>query len=440
MKSINKIYLDKIKESEEKHKESYLKAVEYIESSSAIYHGAPVEFPYLPKLFSEEIINDFHKISETTHRILCKIIEEYLKNPSYRKLFPFDKTLEDLILIKTHYPQPLPVCRIDLFYDEEDFSFKFCEFNADGASAMNEDRELCIAMEKTLIYEKMQKENILSAFELFNSFVKEFSDIYASYEYKKENPTIAIVDYMESASKTEFEHFKKVFEKAGYKCIITDIRDLLYKDNLYTKEGEKIDVVYRRCVTGELINKIEEAKPLIEAYKDSKVCLIGGFKTQIIHNKVIFAIMNSKETFQFLNEEEIKFIKDHIPYTTWLNDENVDIKNIVENKDKYIIKPEDLYGARGVYAGVDYSKEEFEKLVKENLNNNYLIQEYAKLYKSKNYKFIDNHFKEVTLNNLTGLYIYNGKFKGILSRAGCQGIICAAAGGVTLGSIMIKKK
>ena len=42
------------------------------------------------------------------------------------------------------YDCNIPIARIDIFYDEETGGFKFCEFNTDGTSAMNEDRELKI--------------------------------------------------------------------------------------------------------------------------------------------------------------------------------------------------------------------------------------------------------------------------------------------------------
>ena len=55
-----------------------------------------------------------------------------MEDEKYRKLFPFSKELEELILCDSGYSQPLPIARIDLFFNEDDFSFKFCEFNADG--------------------------------------------------------------------------------------------------------------------------------------------------------------------------------------------------------------------------------------------------------------------------------------------------------------------
>lgn len=435
----NEIYINNINKNLYEHEKSYKKAIDYIHSSTAIYHDEYISFPYMPKMFTRETINFFNEISAITHKILTKVIKEYIKNEEYRKLFNFDKKLEELILKDTGYAGTLPIVRIDLFFNEDDSSFKFCEFNADGASAMNEDRELYNATKDTLAFKEFTKEYNLSNFELFYSWIDEMMKIYSTYKYKVENPTVAIVDFLESATINEFNIFKECFEKKGYKTFICDVRDLKIEDNkLRTRDGDKIDLVYRRAVTGEMMEKYEQAFALINAIKNDLACVIGGIRTQVIHNKIIFMILRSDATYSFLNDKEIKFIKEHIPYTVKLNTGEFDIREVVDNKDEYIIKPYDLYGSRGVYAGVDYTWEEFEKLVKENTDSGYLLQEYAKIYKSDNFIIEDGKFKMDKFDNLTGLYIYNGKFKGILSRQGREGIICGAKGGTTLTNLEIK--
>ena len=64
------------------------------------------------------------------------VIEEYLDNPDYRAMFGFPAELEEMILRRPAYRTLLPVCRLDIFLNEETGDFRFCEFNADGSSAM----------------------------------------------------------------------------------------------------------------------------------------------------------------------------------------------------------------------------------------------------------------------------------------------------------------
>lgn len=84
---------------------------------------------FIPRLFNDESWTTFKYIAETTHTILCKVIEHYLTHPSYRTIFSYDKRLEELILLPRGYEDTLPFARIDVFLNEDDLSCGFCEFN-----------------------------------------------------------------------------------------------------------------------------------------------------------------------------------------------------------------------------------------------------------------------------------------------------------------------
>ena len=96
----------------------------------------------IPKIYDRKTIETFSEIVDVTYGIFEKVIQKYLDDSEYRKLFPFSKALEELILLPVDYPIAVPVCRIDIFYNEENGQFKFCEFNTDGTSAMNENKVL----------------------------------------------------------------------------------------------------------------------------------------------------------------------------------------------------------------------------------------------------------------------------------------------------------
>lgn len=439
VRTLTEEYLDIIRKDREKAEKNYDRAIDFIHHSTAIYHGEYIRFPYVPKLYTDEIIGYYRYIVKTTHSILSKIIKRYLEDADYRKLFGFEKELEELILADAGYDDLLPIARFDLFLNEDDLSFKFCEFNADGASAMNEDRELNNAFREDETFKNFQKTHEVSSFELFDSWIDTVEEIYKGFRYRKENPTVAIVDFMESATSEEFKIFRKRFEDRGYRALISDITKLSEKDGiLFDESGERIDIVYRRAVTSELMEKRDRADAFIKAVRAGKTCIIGSLKTQVIHNKIVFMIMHMDETLKMLDDEERDFVKNHVPLTKKLESGSFSLDEIAENKDRWIIKPDDLYGARGVYAGVDYTKEEYRKLVSENTDRGYLLQEYAPMYKTDSFiKETDGSFRFDSFSNMPGLFSYNGKFAGIYARGGRQGLICEAAGGIAFCSMHV---
>ncbi|MCR4610439.1 MAG: hypothetical protein K5644_00925, partial [Lachnospiraceae bacterium] len=318
----------------------------------------------IPRVYSEKEINLFENVVAVTYNIFNKVIEEYLNNEDYRKLFPFSKELEELILTPCGYDFKLPIARFDIFYHEKTGEFYFCEINTDGTSGMNEDRiqdELNI---DNPAHQKMIRRYNFSTFEMFDSWVKTFMEIYSTYDKKVSNPNIAIVDFLDGATLREFQEFARHFQKAGYNCEICDIRKMRYKNGkLYSENGNVIDAIYRRAVTVDIINNLDEVSDFYNAIKDNACFMAGSFKTQILHHKYLFYILHLERTMQFLTKEEIEFVKEHVPYTVPFNEEFISLDEVINNKAEYIIKPDDDYGSSGVFAGVELSQEEWEQKV-----------------------------------------------------------------------------
>lgn len=437
---LNNEYKQIIENDKEKNYLSARKAREYIKNSTARYHGRCIKTMYQPKLFTSEDVAIFETLTGTLFGIFDKVMLAYRENSAYRRLFGFDERLEKLILRKKLYQCNIPISRIDIFYNEETSEFKFCEFNTDGSSAMNEDRELNKAVSKTEAYKEFASKYELYTFELFDSWVDEVENIYQTYERKKEKPYVAIVDFMEDTSENEFREFVRHFRKRGYSAQVYDIRDLRYEDGyLKAPDGNVIDIIYRRAVTSDIMSRYEQVTDFIQAVLDDAVCVMGDFQTQIVHNKVLFEILNNPLTEEILSQPELDFIKQHLPYTVKLAKGLFDYKLVIENKNKWIIKPEDSYGSKGVYAGVEYSDMEWKNIVSNNMDKHYILQEFCQPYAGQNIALAAGREADyVTVSNLTGLYCYRQKLSGIYSRISCSDIISTQYNEMALPTVIVR--
>ena len=436
---IQEDYNNEIKKDPVYFNNEYNNVIDKISKSTAIYNGKPIDTLFMPKFFSQQQIKSFDKLTTTMLSIIDKVIKHYLEDEDYRRLFPFSEELNDLIVKDHGYDCLLPMARIDIFYNEETGQFKFCEINTDGTSAMNEDRELVRIFNETSILNKIKETYSINSFELIESWNRELINIFRSSRFynNNENPTIGIVDFLDKATLDEFRVFKKCFEKNGYKTLIADIRNIDFKNNIVSYEGKKIDIIYRRAVTTEILKHFHEVTGFLEACASEQICIIGSMKTQIVHHKSIFKILHMDQSHKILSDEEIAFIKEHIPFTEDLTEENS--KKIIENKDKYIIKPLDQYGSKGVYAGLDFSMGLWKQKIEEAVEKGYLVQDYCIPYESEFPVFTNDRVLFQKFNNITGIYLYNGKMMGILSRAGQKAVISGINKGVTLPTYMIKK-
>jgi glutathionylspermidine synthase len=429
----------------EGYKADFVKTKEAVAHSKAIYKGQPVPYLYIPKLYDKEDTETFEYALKGIHNICKKTIDLYLEKEGIRKLFDFDERLDALIRMPHSYETTVPMGRFDIFYYGPG-DFQFCELNADGASAMNEDHELSQILLETKLTNHFKEAFSFDRYELFHSWVSEVKSIYADYLDQKaiakgsQNPTVAILDFIDKGSSIEFEVFKEAFLEDGLDCVIVDPRDLICVDGTLFYGKIKIDIVYRRLVTKDLMDRYDEIPQFIQGLKAGKTCVIGPIKTQIIHTKRFFEVLYEPELRQYLNEDEIAFIDKHVPYTRPLKRDDA-FEMYLSHRDNYIIKPIDYYASKGVCAGKDYDDVSWKALLEEKILESFIIQKYCPLALVDNlYEAPSGHIEHKTFSTITGLFTYNEKLSGVYVRAGLNAIISGLHDGYTMSTLIYKEK
>ena len=435
---INKEYIDLVLSNPELYAKDYYATVEKVANSNAKYKGKPVPFLYNPMFFTDEDIINFNKICETIISITNKVTDRYVVDEGFRRKFGFPKLIEELIQVDNGYDINVPIGRFDIFYKDYD-NFKFCEINTDGSSAMNEDNTLGRILLETEALKDFGEVYKLDYFELIESWVEDSIEIFRKYDPNNPKPNVAIVDFVESGTSAEFEEFKKAYIKKGYNCIITDPRNLEYRDGKLYKDDYRIDLVYRRIVTFELIEKADQIPLFIEAYKNKAFCCIGSIKSQVVHNKVIFKILHDEDTLEFLSNEEREFINKHIPITGIFGGDNSIFDNVLANKDRYIMKPMDLNASQGVFAGRDLTQEEWVKRLELSWDKDYLYQEFYNPFIRDHIVFKDGKPYIDSFKSILGLFIYNERFAGMYTRISKNNIISGITDYYTVPNILVKR-
>ena len=431
--------------------ESRRAAFNYMQDSTAIVHHQVVASSFVPRLFNRKTYEVMKRTAETSHRILCKVIERYRADEDYRKLFDFDERLVELICLPRDYDSVLPFARVDTFLNEDDYRIHFCEFNGDGSAGMNENREITNSIVGSDTFRTFAENHAVQGCDLFMPWVRAFMDIYGTYRFKVENPRVAICDYLENGVVDEFHIFAEKFREAGVECVVADVRELSFDGEvLTTPDGLPVNAIWRRSVTNDVLEFWDDSQDLINAVRARKVALIGAFSGHIVHDKQLFEVLFAPETQAFLTEEEIAFVEETVPMTAFLNDDQVNIDQIRANREEWIIKPTDHYGADNVYAGCEVSQEEWERVIDEFANERagypFIVQRYIRPFKTDTLP-PDRGINEapdgavesepVPYNNLNGLYLYNGHFQGVFSRLGPHPTISKTNDGMTAATIWV---
>ena len=355
-----------------------------------------------------------------------------------QNFFNFPETLHNWICIDPGYKIKIPISRYDGFFDGS--CFKFCEFNTDGTSGMDEINTLDDAFLQTNIGKAIKQKYNITNFDLRKATLDILIQCYQDYGAKN-TPNIAIVDFMESASVPEFKALKNYFINEGYPTEICDIRKLKMKKDGLWFNNFKIDLIYRRAVTDEILNHKTEIKDFLKAYSSHAVCTVGPIRSQIAHSKLVFTFLSNPESKKYFTDSENIFIENHIPLTYNFKNNPELIKTLSNNKNDYFIKPHNAYACKGVYCGMDTLQENWDKIISNILSENddtYLMQKKIEIPKQK--FIIDVDGKQKQLNVTIQPYVFNNSLEGFYPRVSTENIITTYRKAVLLPIFQIQPK
>lgn len=214
--------------------ESRRAAFNYMQDSTAIVHHQVVASSFVPRLFNRKTYEVMKRTAETSHRILCKVIERYRADEEYRKLFDFDERLVELILLPRDYDSVLPFARVDTFLNEDDYRIHFCEFNGDGSAGMNENREITNSIVGSDTFRTFAENHAVQGCDLFMPLGARLHGHLRHLSLQSGEPRVAICDYLENGVVDEFHIFAEKFREAGVECVVADVRELTFNGEVLT--------------------------------------------------------------------------------------------------------------------------------------------------------------------------------------------------------------
>jgi len=334
----------------------------------------------------------------------------------------------------------------------EDYSVKFLEFNCDSpagtaySDVMEEgfrqflDRYPVLDDWKFHYY--MRQEQLLIA---LHTCYKEFSQ----GKNTKRNPTIAIVDWDDVSTYSEFELLKEYFETREFPTLIASPQKLKIKNDKLTFNDEPIDIIYRRVITRELMKKKDDVADFIEAVKRGMVCMANPFRSYIVGNKKVLAILTNPKYQGIFNREQLKVIRECLPWTQVLsrdkalfNDFTVDLRNFIyDNKNKLVLKPASSYGGKDVHLGFETDDETWHRIVEENIDSeDWIVQQFVnipeEIFPELKGGGVSMKLKKVNINP----FAISGKYAGTISRISDNSVINVSAGGGLIPTLTVSRK
>lgn len=423
---------------------------EGLENAKLIFGGRRLS-PYLrPHFVTEADWARIVGICETVWSALQKVKDAAIENEAILDELGLTDIERELVAIDPKYRQVSPSARLDSFLTED--SYSYVELNGESPAGIAfADSAYDIFSELPVMKKFAERYNLRKMYgsrHLLDVLLQVFEEFNGGKPEKP--PQIAIVDLKGLPTQKEFELFQEFFEREGYPAIIASPDELEFSNGRLRRGDFEIDIVYKRLLVNEFLPIMSEFSALLEAYRAGAVCMANSFRSKLVHKKAIFAVLTNEKYAHLFNEEELKAIAAHVPWTrkfkqeqTEHNGEKIDLVEFTrQNQNILVLKPNDEYGGTGIYIGWNSSESEWNDAINTALEDgDYLIQERVKTAK-ETFPMLtsDNSFHFIEqLVDLDPL-LFDGKVHSAFTRLSTTELANVSSGGGMVPTFIISEK
>jgi len=408
-----------------------------------VYGERPIGVSLRPHLLEQRQFELLTKRAELIANALEKVAAAAVRCPSLMEELGLTDAERKLALVDPGFSGAAITSRIDGFVHGEEI--KFVEYNAENPSSLSDQEGL-----NRLLFELPEMSTFAERYHLrqFSPVEKLLEALIATYREwgGADIPNVAILDWKDLPTANEFVLLQDYFLSQGVRTIICSPEDLSYESGTLRCDGFAVDLVYKRIIIHELLARYDETHPLVRAYINRDVCLVNPFRCKIIHKKASFELLTDEAHQSWFTPEEQKAISLSIPWTRRLRDrdtsyrgQNVELLEFVRRKRaRFVIKPNDDYGGRGVYLGSRLSESEWDKAIATAMAEDYVVQEAIDLRTEMFPVFSQNDWKLQPMFVDTNPFLFRGKVCGAMVRLSSSPVVNVTSGGGETGFFVLK--
>jgi hypothetical protein len=348
------------------------------------------------------------------------------------------------------YSRPSPLARLDSFVTPS--SYRYVELNAETPAGGSYADALAEVFLEMPLVRRFQERWRLRPFHTGRRLLATLLRCYREAGGGEEHPAIAVVDYEDVPTRVEHHMVRDYLESRGYPALVCDPRRLDYEGGRLRHEGRPIDVVYRRLLVNELLERRDEVRPLLDAVRERAVVLVNPFRCKPVHKKAIFAVLTDDALRGLFTAEERRAIRTHVPWTrrvkeerTTRQEEEIDLPAFVlGNRERLVMKPNDEYGGKGVFIGWEMTEADWARALEEALRSSYVVQERVELRRQEFPELAPAgggergalRFRDFVVD--LDPYVFDGEVEGFLTRLSTSSLANVTSGGGQVPSLLVE--
>jgi hypothetical protein len=383
-------------------------------------------------------------------RAFDKISRETVDNAEFRQQFALFDWEEELIQVDPGYSSHTPLSRLDAFFITANNELRFTEYNAEVPAASAYSDVLTEVFYGLPVMGEFLRRYVVRPLPTRHSVLHVLLDSYKQWGGRGEKPRIAILDWREVPTHSEFELFIQYFESQGYPCLIVDPRDVEYRNGRLTAGAFHINLIYKRVLITELIERGGLNHPVVQAVRDGAVCMVNPFRCKILYKKTSLAVLSDERNAHLFDEDELRAIHDHIPWTRRVEERHTTYGGLVVDlipfihkyQDQLVLKPDDDYGGRGIVLGWQTNTSGWENAVQAALESPYIVQERVAIPEEPYPSLVDGRLQIYNRMLDTAPFIFHGDYvDGCLTRLSTDPLLnVSAGGGSSVPTFVVEKR
>jgi uncharacterized circularly permuted ATP-grasp superfamily protein len=367
------------------------------------------------------------------------VVEAALASPPLLAQVGLSPAEERLVSMEPGYARASTASRLDAFLLPD--SLQFAEYNAESPAGLGYAETLAEVFRGLPIMSRFEERFRVESYPLSASILDALLASYHEWGGKYVKPVIAIVDWREVPTWSEFQILRERFEKRGVHALVSDPRDLVFDGSTLSAQGQKIDLVYRRVLINDIVAHPAECDALVRAYAARAVCVANTFRCKIPHKKAFFAVLTDERNSNLFSAAELEIIRRHVPWTRLVEDVRTtrDGKTIQlleyarANRENFVLKPNDEYGGTGVTLGWETTPSAWEAAINKTLEKPekaWVLQERISV-RRETFPYVDPKGGVVMRDMLVDFapYLFRGRLAGYLTRLSATGLANVTSGG-----------
>jgi hypothetical protein len=373
-----------------------------------------------------------------------------MADPDFRAQFGLRPEEESLLAADPGFADPSPTARLDSFFVSES-ELKFTEYNAETPAGAGYNDALTEVFYGLPVMRSFLREYDLRPLSARPHVLDALLDNFAKWQgNRSDRPRVAILDWKDVPTVSEFQIFHRYFRERGIESRIVDPRDVEYRDGMLRSEEFQFNLIYKRVLIGELLERGGLDHPVVRAVQAGDACMVNAFRCKILYKKASFAVLSDERNARLFTTAERRAIADHIPWTRLMverkseyHGESIELVPFtLANRERLVLKPNDEYGGKGIVLGWTVDATAWEAAVKAALAEPYVVQEKVNLPHEVYPSFHDGKLHLIDRMLDTNPFVgYGATMAGCLTRISTEVLLnVTAGGGSTVPTFIVEER